>query len=290
MVERVTVNEGASPEKDEAQKQHDAAMAEKSGDTRFRVTEKDDGGETTQREFGGEPESKPSAEKPEWLPDKFWDAEKGEARYEDLSKSFSELEKQFHDSRRNEEPEENQAEDENEKAPEEQTPETQNAVQKAADEWAQKGELTDETIAELEKAGIPRQMVDTYVAGVEASQALFKEQANKITDGKLDDVLEWAGENLSEKEANSLNRMLEDPETYQTALTGLYARFQREANIEPGNTVGGTPASESGEYFKSAAEMTRAMGDPRYAQDSAFRAEVEKKVARALKRGVNLYA
>lgn len=56
---------------------------------------------------GGEGDAPKVSDRPEYVPDKFWDAEKGEMRVEDVFKSYSELEKKLTEAgKQNQAPEE----------------------------------------------------------------------------------------------------------------------------------------------------------------------------------------
>ena len=79
-----------------------------------------------------------SEDRPEWLPEKFQSAE-------DLAKAYSELEKKLSN------PQEQQATEE-QPTKEEVEQETGITLDKYYDEWVEKGELGQESYAELEKA------------------------------------------------------------------------------------------------------------------------------------------
>ena len=101
-------------------------------------------------------------QRPEWLPEKFKNAE-------ELSKAYSELEKQF--SAQKSEPEEegndNIAIPKHEEASQE-----INSLEKYSTEYAEKGELTEKSYDELAKQGLPKDLVDGYIAGQKAIAAV----------------------------------------------------------------------------------------------------------------------
>ena len=64
----------------------------------------------------------------------------------------------------------------------------------------------------------------------------------------------------------------------RAALFGLPAG--REERSE-GKTYTGKPATNKGDTFRSQAELLRAMNDPRYDQDEAYRMDVMEKLDRS---------
>ena len=95
-------------------------------------------------------------------------------------------------------------------------------------------------------------------------------------------MLNWATESLPSSEIDAFNATIDtgDPAVIRLAIQGLNARYRSESGSEP-NLVQGSTDTVSGGKFESAAELTAAMRDPRYAKDSAYRASVAKKLSRS---------
>lgn len=147
------------------------------------------------------------------------------------------------------------------------------------------GELEDSDYEALEKAGIPRAYVDRFIE-LEAQAA----QAQRTTilaevggEEGYADLSEWAKGVLTEKELAVYNKAVSSPDfvEVQTAVRGLYARYQNETGIEPARVINGKGGNDRGSVYESHAEMMRDMSDPRYRTDPAFRAKVEAKVGRS---------
>lgn len=214
-----------------------------------------------------EPQEEVSEERPEWLDEKF-------ETPEDLAKAYNELQKK--QSSKESKPKED--------APaEEETAITLNsAVEKATEEFSESGTLTDKTFIELEKAGLPRSFVEAYIAGQESivtSQAL--DIQNEIGgNANYNAMADWASENLSEGDLDGFNSIVESGSLEQAkmAVKGLYAQFLSAGGNPPELSQGNTSGS-SVKPFGSAAQVTEAMRDPRYANDPAFRENVEKRLA-----------
>ena len=108
------------------------------------------------------------SERPEWLPEKF-------KTPEDLAKSYSELEKKLS------QPTDSEPEQEAEAGETEQSPAPQ--FDKFAEEFAQSGELSADSFTELEGMGYPRDMVETYIKGMTATQSADANEVMQLAGG-----------------------------------------------------------------------------------------------------------
>ena len=93
----------------------------------------------------GQQEDTPQPDRPEWLPEKFSSAEDMAAAYQALESKLGN-------------PEATPAE------PEGEQPESVSAINAATDEFMESGKLSDETFEALEKSGLPKQLVESYIA------------------------------------------------------------------------------------------------------------------------------
>jgi hypothetical protein len=230
-----------------------------------------------------QPQEKPSEApvRPAHVPEKFWDAKTGQVNTEALLKSYTELEKTRAPS-----PKQAQTE----QAPVEQG-EAEKALESAgldfntfADSYAQNGALTDADYTQLENAGIPRSMVDAFIEGQKALVDSTRNEVLSAIGGEenFEAMSAWASQNLSPSELQAYNNAVDsgDPGYMSLAVQGLYSRYQQHAGNEP-TLVGGTRNAETGDKYRSTAELTADMRDPRYKRDPAFRSDVEAKLARS---------
>lgn len=206
-------------------------------------------------------------DRPEWLDEKF-------ETPEDLAKAYQEL--QAKQSRGEEDIEEEQVDSEDEISSE-----ASEIITNATDEYTESGTLSDETFKALEDAGIPRAYVESYIAG---QQALVSNEADQVKAEiggaeTYNQMLEWAGNNLSDVEIEAYNSMVESGNINQAkvAAKGLYAQFVSANGKAPTLTQGRTSGS-SVAPFTSTAQITQAMSDPKYATDPAFRKSVEDRI------------
>ena len=228
-------------------------------------------------------ETKPTQSKPEGLPEKF-------NSVDELVKSYSELEKKLGEQSQ---PTEKSVDPVSKAEAKEQPKSDLDIATKAVDsaglnmetlseEFAKDGKLADGSYKSLEKAGIPKEYVDRFIAG---QQAIADQQSTTVKNlvggtEAYDSMSEWAGQNLTETEKQAYNTAVnsKDLEAVKLAVVGLKARYAQSTGSEPQLVEG--KASPSGEQgFQSWAQVTQAMSDPRYAKDPAYQAEVKNKLA-----------
>src|SRR6056300_1119329 len=222
-------------------------------------------------------ETQSAQSKPEGLPEKF-------NSVEDLAKSYAELEKKLGGQSQ---------ETKEEVDPVAKSDNNLEIAEKAVDsagldmsalqaEYAEKGELDTKSYEALEKAGISKEYVDSYIAGQEA---IAKTQADEIKstvggDETYQEMVDWASKNMTEGEKTAYNKAVNsgDMDTVKLAVNALKSQFERANGVEPKLVEGkAQPSQEQG--FLSWAQVTEAMSDPRYAKDMAYQNEVKNKLA-----------
>lgn len=150
-------------------------------------------------------------------------------------------------------------------------------------EFAEKGELSADSMKALEAKGITKQMVDAYVNGLKSNAAQQRSALAEVAGGdkQLDAVYEWALANMSQAEIAAYNKVVDggNVDAMKLALSGIVGRFTQATGKEP-SLVGGETAPVSDGYpaFESREQVVEAMRDPRYANDPAYRAKVEKRL------------
>jgi len=226
-------------------------------------------------------ETQSAQSKPEGLPEKF-------NSVEDLAKSYAELEKKLGGQSQ----ETKEEVDPVAKA----TPKSDNNLEIAEKavtdagldmsslqaEYAEKGELDTKSYEALEKAGISKEYVDSYIA---CQEAIAKTQADEIKstvggDETYQEMVDWASKNMTEGEKTAYNKAVNsgDMDTVKLAVNALKGQFERANGVEPKLVEGkAQPSQEQG--FLSWAQVTEAMADPRYAKDMAYQNEVKNKLA-----------
>jgi hypothetical protein len=153
-------------------------------------------------------------------------------------------------------------------------------------EYMSTGSLTDNSYQQLEDAGISREYADTYIAGV---KALGEQIGNNVKasvggDAEYSNMVEWAKANYNQDQIQAYDKAVNsgDVNTAIMAAKGLRSDYTNTAGSE-GTTYGGTQAEPegSGNVFRSNAEVTAAMKDPRYEYDTAYRQDVLNRLERS---------
>jgi hypothetical protein len=251
---------------------HDQAM----------VAKVDAAAAAAQQQAGVQPpaqEAKPAVpQRPDNVPEKFWDAEKGVVRTDDLLKSYTELE--AGKSKPAAEPPK-----EGEKTPEEAAKALADAkvnTEAMAEEFAKDGKLSEASYEALAKAGFGKDVVDAYIAGQEALAAQRDAQGYELAGGqeKYTAMAQWAVANLPQAERDAFNDAVSgSPAQMKQAILGLKAQYEAAMGSDP-KLVKGSNGSNAGQgAFASRQQVTEAMRDPRYRADPAYRAEVERRIS-----------
>ena len=204
--------------------------------------------------------------RPEWLPEKF-------ASAEDLAKAYSELEKK-----------QSAPQEEIVQNTEEQSQPETSEMTKFYTEYSQNGELSEKSYNELSKMGLDKNLVDGYIAG---QQAIANSEVKMIHDTvggeeNYSKVIEYAKNNLTEAEQNAFNETLDTGSIEQVKFAvQAIANRAGVSGEQPMQMINGDTNDVSIDVFESVAQVTEAMNDPRYANDPAYRKQVELKLAKS---------
>jgi hypothetical protein len=199
--------------------------------------------------------------RPEWLPEKF---ETPEA----LVKSYGELEKLVGGDKPTPKPAESKID-----------------VEAVAAEYADKGQLSEETYDLLETHGLSRNYMDRYIAGQEALAREYHGELAEVVGGEetLGHVLEWARDNIGQEDQLAYNRAVDADNVAEAKmlLRGIAAQYTAKEGKEPSLVVPteSAPRVSGVAPFASLAQQTAAIQDPRYDKDPAYRQEVMDRIA-----------
>lgn len=219
-------------------------------------------------------------DRPEWLPEKFKNAE-------DMAKAYGELESKLgqdntDDSQEEEQQETNEDTDGDEEVPSDLTV-NQSLIEDASKEFFENdGTLKDETYEALAKAGLSRELVDNFARGQAALQENEATQIKGAANGDYDAMSDWAGKTLSDEEMDTFNDVVNNGtiEHAKLAVSGLHARYRAEVGGNQPKLVTGNTTGSSTMPFQSMQEVSRAMQDPRYKSgDKAYHAELDRRLS-----------
>ena len=152
------------------------------------------------------------------------------------------------------------------------------------------GTLSEDMYSQLGKAGLTKEVVDNYLAGVrnevgiESSEPVLSESEIKdlknLAGGErgYDNLMEWAGQNLDQEAIKDFDDVLAtgNKSAIKFAITALMGRYEdsqgRDSKIVTGK-------ESSTENYRSMAEVVRDMNKPEYQSDEAFRDDVLRKLS-----------
>ena len=219
--------------------------------------------------------------------------EESELRYagkfksaEDLEKAYKELESKLGKK------EEASTEDNDETSTEESVDEpveslsdTAQFIQEASAEYfSNNNSLTPDTIQKLKE--LPsNQLIDAYMElqkdATIQQQTLTDADANQILssiggEDVYNEALGWAVDNLKPDEVAAFDNVINsgNKDAIFFAANALVQRYQNDVGFEGKRVSGKAVKAQSAKAFRSQAELARAISDPRYRTDPAYRQEV----------------
>jgi hypothetical protein len=159
-------------------------------------------------------------------------------------------------------------------------------------EYMKNGELSPESSQKIVDAGVPQELLNVHLAGLQALNTQRERAAFDVVGGKdqYTALVGWAKENLSESEIAAFNAgVTSSNEAAVLAVQGLNARFQQSGAAPSPAEKSLSPRSATtlqGEApIKSRAELVRLISTDQYKNDPAFREKVERQLAAAQKTG-----
>ena len=206
---------------------------------------------------------------------------------EDLLKAYQELEKQ----RSKENNEETTSEATEESTEDEQTTEKEvesNPVfDKAAEEYAEGGQISEESIDALSKMD-SKDLIKSYVDFYTKSQQTAELQQTQVSEIKniaggeegYKELTTWASQNLEKTELEQFNTIANSNNytAIKFAVEALNSRFRNQEGYEA-PMVTGKAASSNAKPYRSQAELARDIANPLYNSDPAFRNDVEERLS-----------
>jgi HD-GYP domain-containing protein (c-di-GMP phosphodiesterase class II) len=212
----------------------------------------------------------------------------------ELEKAYIELQKKLGSSEKEEDTEQVSAEEETPEEPK--LSEGASLITSASEEYRDSdGKLSDETLAkfssmssqDLVKAYMEVQSNPEFQQGRTQAADLTETEINNVKnsvggDQAYDNIMKWAGQNLTEQEIQAFDDVVEfgGVQAVQLAVSGLKSRYE-QANGFEGKMYTGKPPKTGGDVFRSQQELVRAMSDPRYDNDPAYRQDIIEKLDRS---------
>ena len=149
------------------------------------------------------------------------------------------------------------------------------------------GEPKNESEAseEGEQEEAPEEVLEEQEEQEESSkEVLSEEQADQLFEmvgGKqaYKSMIDWAGQSLSKEEVKMYDSVMADgnPNSIFFAVQALYGKYTDAVGKE-GQLLTGKGSNQKNDSFRSQAELVKAMSDPRYDKDPAYRSDIMRKL------------
>ena len=210
---------------------------------------------------------------------------------EDLEKAYIELQKKL-----GENGEEVQQESAGEEPEETTLSEGASLITSANDEfYANDGKLSEETLEKFSSMS-SKELVEAYleVQGTPEFQAQSSDTAD-LSDAEINQVknnvggeqayaniIGWAQDNLDAQAQEAFDSIVAtgSVQAINIAVAGLKSQYEAANGFE-GKMYTGNPPKTGGDVFRSQQELVRAMSDPRYENDPAYRQDIIEKLDRS---------
>ena len=155
------------------------------------------------------------------------------------------------------------------------------------------GTLSDEMYNKLGEAGLNKSLIDSYLEGVrqksgyETSQAVEQPYLNEQEVSEVhalaggpegyEQLMEWAGQNLSEADCKNYDEIVElgNKAAVTFAVKALVGQYEDSVGRDSKLITGKASKVET---YRSMAEVVRDMGNPLYDTDEAYRDDVRRKL------------
>ena len=199
----------------------------------------------------------------------------------ELEKAYMELEGKL--GKKEEEPE---AVEESEESESEEEPSDVSFLDKLWDEA--NSEFTDETMKELNSMN-PKDLARMHLEYRNQNQRpqVTEKQVTQLKEvaggeKEYESMINWAQGAMTKQEIEMYDAVMEtgDPLGCFFAVQALKYRYDDASGVD-GKMITGKAPSNQGDQYKSQAEVVRAMSDPKYENDPAYRDEVKQKLDRS---------
>ncbi len=223
---------------------------------------------------------------------KYKSAEELEKAYGELQKKLGEKGNEDSESAGDTEPTDSKEDSEETEETSQTSPEVE-LITSASDEYAEKGELSEETLAKFSSMS-SQDLVKAYME----AQANAPEQSQPVADisdasvnevknfaggeKAYDNIVNWASQNLDQKSIEAFDSIVNtgSVDAIKLAVSGLKSQYEN-ANGYEGKMLTGKAPVEQRDVYRSQAELVAAMSDARYDNDPAYRQDVIAKLERS---------
>lgn len=229
--------------------------------------------ETGKVEQSNETQEAQETQRPEWLLDKYLSDDRSiQDAIAEQAKAYTELQKKLGERQ--------------ETQGTQQPTEFNQTLNDARNEFFENdGKLSEDTYTKLTEAGLPKELVDSFIESQQATIELQQIKLHQAAGGQKqhDSLLEWGGKNLTAEEIELFNADYTSGNMAKAtmAIRNLQARYQVANGSPAAQTFRGDTSSAAGvQPFSSMQEVKSVMKDPRYKSgDKAFHDNLQKRLA-----------
>ena len=230
----------------------------------------------------------------ELLAGKYKDAEELEKAYVELQKKLGEKGDETSETTGDTEPTDSEEGTKEEEEVKEDSPAVALINEASAEYYANDNKLSPETIEKFSSMS-SQDLVNAYLELQQGQPAAAQQPQAELSQGDINSIqnsvggeteyknlVTWASENLDQNSITAFDNIVEsgNKDAISLALNGLKSQYDN-ANGYEGRMLTGKAAKTSGDVFRSQAELLRAMNDPRYDEDPAYRLDVIDKLDRS---------
>jgi len=212
---------------------------------------------------------------------------------EELEKAYVELQQKLgsDDKSKDEEVEQTTSEDDDEP---EASAEVALLNEANKEYWDNDGKLSEETIEKFSSMS-SKDLVNAYLQATkdnpppnaqnetEVAQTDINSIQNSVGGEKAyQDMIQWASNSLDKDSIAAFDSTVNsgNVQMIKLAVAGLKAQYENDNGYE-GRMLSGKAAKTAGDVFRSQAEVVRAMNDPKYDRDPAYRNDIYEKLDRS---------
>ena len=213
---------------------------------------------------------------------------------EELEKAYVELQSNLGEKKEDSEEKETTAEKEEEPEKAEVSPAVSLLNEANEEYFSNDGKLSEETIDKFSSLS-SKDLVKAYLEATKNNPPNQSQESVEVSDNDINVIQNsvggedaygkltaWAGSNLDSTSIEAFDNVVAtgNVQMIKLAVAGLKAQYDNENGYE-GKMLTGKAAATSKDVFRSQAELVRAMSDPKYDADPAYRQDVIEKLDRS---------
>jgi len=234
------------------------------------------------------------AEQEQLLAGKYKNAEELEKAYVELQQKFGKQSDEDSESTGNSESDESEEDSEETEKTFQNSEAVDLITEASAEYYANDNKVSAETIEKFSQMS-SKDIVNAYIemqqnqpaqqtsAPVDMTDADINTVKNSVGgEAEYNNIVSWAGQNLDKSSIDAFDGIVETGNTdaIKLAISGLKAQYDN-ANGYEGRMLSGKAPKTSGDVFRSQAEVVKAMSDPQYDIDPAYRQDILEKLDRS---------